>query len=133
MSNALIAGFIIALTATQTSFAGGENHHFGQQSLRVAEQLKEIARENDSDLCAGDIRIASAYAQSAGYALHRDKVSTATVALVYAQNELREISYNRSYCATLSSRIKPILAEVILIKGELDALNITQFQDNKSE
>ncbi len=133
MNKTLIAGFVMALMASQASFASGDSHYLGDKSLRVAERLKDMARINDSDLCTGDIRIAAAYVQSAGYALLGNKVQTASVSLVYAQNELREISYNRSYCATLSSNIKPYLAEVILIKGELDAQNVAQFQNNKSD
>ena len=133
MNNKLIAGFIMTLMVSQASFASGDNQHLGRQSLRVAEHLNEIAKVHDSDLCAGDVRIAAAYVQSAGYALSRDKVQSASVSLVYAQNELKEISYNRSYCARLASNIKPYLAEVIMIKGELDAQNIGQDPDNASD
>jgi len=133
MNNKLIVGFIMALMASQTSFANGDNQHLGRQSIRLAEHLNEIARVSDRDLCAGDVRIAAAYVQSAGYALSRDKVQSASVSLVYAQNELKEISYNRSYCALLASNIKPYLAEVILIQGELDAQNIGQDTDNASD
>jgi len=65
--------------------------------------------------------------------LSRDKVQSASVSLVYAQNELKEISYNRSYCALLASNIKPYLAEVILIQGELDAQNVAQDPDRTSD
>jgi len=65
--------------------------------------------------------------------LSRDKVQSASVSLVYAQNELKEISYNRSYCALLAANIKPYLAEVILIQGELDARNVAQEPDNTSD
>jgi hypothetical protein len=133
MNNKLIAGFIMALMVSQASVASGDNQHLGGQSLRVAAHLNEIAHLNDSDSCAGDVRIAAAYVESAGYALSRDKVQTASVSLVYAQNELKEISYNRSYCAIMASKIKPYLAEVILIKGELDAQNGEHAPDNTSD
>lgn len=133
MNNKLIAGFIMTLMVSQASFASTDNQHLGRQSINVAAHLNEIAKVHDSDLCAGDVRIAAAYVQSAGYALSRDKVQSASVSLVYAQNELKEISYNRSYCALLASNIKPYLAEVILIQGELDAKNATQDSDNTSD
>lgn len=133
MNNKLIVGFIMTLMASQASFANGDNQHLGKQSINVAAHLNEIANIHDSDLCVGDVRIASAYVQSAGYALSRDKVQSASVSLVYAQNELKEISYNRSYCALLASTIKPYLAEVILIQGELDAKNAIQDSDNTSD
>ena len=123
----------MTLMASQVSFANGDNQHLGKQSINVAVHLNEIANIHDSDLCAGDVRIAAAYVQSAGYALSRDKVQSASVSLVYAQNELKEISYNRSYCALLASNIKLYLAEVILIQGELDAQNGAQDPDNTSD
>lgn len=132
MNNKLIAGFIMTLVASQVSFASGDNQYLSWQSLRVADHLNEIAKVNDRDLCAGDVRVAAAHVQSAGFALSRDKVQSASVSLVYAQNELKEISYNRSYCAPLASNIKPYLAEVILIQGELDAKNVAQDSDNTS-
>lgn len=133
MNNKLIVGFIMTLMASQASFASGDNQHLGRQSLRVAEHLNEIARVSDRDLCAGDVRIAAAYVQSAGFALSRDKVQSASVSLVYAQNELKEISYMRSYCAMLAANIKPYLAEVILIQGELNALNATPASSHTSD
>lgn len=133
MNNKLIAGFIMTLMASQASFASGDNQYLSGKSLRVAEHLNEIAKVNDSDLCAGDVRIAAAYVQSAGFALSRDKVQSASVSLVYAQNELKEISYNRRYCARLASNIKPYLAEVILIQGELDANRAVQDPNHTSD
>lgn len=123
MSNTLIAGFIVGLLASHASFASGDNHYLSVQSLSVAEHLNTIAQEHDSDLCAGDVRIAAAYVQSAGFALASDKVQSASVSLAYAQNDLKEISYNRSYCARLAPTIKPYLAKVIVIQGALDANN----------
>lgn len=133
MNTKVIAGFIMTLMATQASFASGDTQHLGRQSARIAAHLNETARVHESDLCAGDVRIAAAYMQSASYALSREKVPTASVSLVYAQNELREISYNRSYCAALAPSIKPFLAEVILIQGELNAQSGAQYPDNTSD
>ena len=133
MNKALIAGLIMTLMASQASFASGDNQYLSGQSLRVADHLNEIAKVNDRDLCAGDVRIAAAYVQSAGFALSRDKVQSASVSLVYAQNELKEISYNRRYCARLASTIKPYLAEVILIQGELDANRAAQDRNHTTD
>lgn len=123
MGNKLMAVFFMALIASGASFAGADNQYLGGKSLRVAGYLNDIANANDRDLCAGDVRIAAAYLQLAGYALTREKVQSAFVSLAYAQNELKEISYNRSYCALLAPKIKPYLAEVIVIQGEPDATN----------
>lgn len=129
MNNKLVAGFMMTLMVSQVSFASGNNQHLTGKSMSVAAHLNEIAKVHDSDLCAGDIRIAAAYLQSAGYALSEDKVQRASVSLAYAQNELKEISYNRNYCTLLASNIKPCLAEVILIQGELDAKNLGKQPD----
>lgn len=133
MNKTLIAGFIMTLVASQASFASGDNHHLSTKTLRIAEHLNQVANIHDSDLCVGDVRIAAAYVQSAGYALSRDKIQTASVSLVYAQNELKEISYNRSYCAVFAPTMKSFLAEVILIQGEIVTQNMAQGLDNTSD
>jgi hypothetical protein len=120
MNTKLIAGFIMTLIVSQASFATGDNQQLGRHSLRVAEYLNEIAQVNDKDMCAGDVRIAAAYLQSAGNALSRDKVQSASVSLVYAQNELKEISSARSYCAKIAAQVKPYFVKVILIKSALE-------------
>lgn len=132
MNKKIIAGLIITLLASQASFARVDTHHLGRKALEVSDYLNNIAKASKKDLCAGDVRIAAAYVQSAGYAMLRNKIDSASVSLVYAQNELKEIGYNRSYCALLSSDIKSSLAEVILIKGELDAQNASKQPDNVS-
>ncbi|MGL6029430.1 MAG: hypothetical protein ACRC0B_02880 [Legionella sp.] len=121
MNKKLIAGCLMGLMVSQVSLARVDIEHLGRKALDVAGHLNNIAKANGQDLCAGDVRIAAAYVESAGHAMLRDKIDSASVSLVYAQNELKEISYNRSYCALLSSDVKSSLAGVILIKGELEA------------
>lgn len=125
MKKRLIAGLVLGALITQVSFASTNNQSLGRHSLNLAIQLKYIAQENHQDLCAGDVLVASAYVQSAGEALSYDKVQSARVSLVYAQNELKEISNNRrGYCMNLAPKIKPYLAQLIIIQGELDAQNV---------
>lgn len=129
MNKKLIAGFVIAALASQVSFAG-DNHYLSRKSLSLASELQEIAKTNGEDLCAGDVLVAGSYVQSAGRALSSDSVQNARVSLVYAQNELKEISNHRSYCAGLASKVKPYLAEVIVIQSELE---VEQAPDNTSD
>lgn len=133
MNKKIIAGLVMTMLVSQVSFANETHTHLSRYSLRVASQLNDIAQQNNSDICAGDIMIAAAYVKSAGYALSKDKITPARVSLVYGQNELKEIIHSRSYCAQVAAQVKPSLAEIIIIQGELDAENVEQGPDNTSD
>lgn len=124
MNKKLIAGFFMTALAMQVSFASSDNDRLSRKSLTLSNQLQNLSQNNNKDLCSGDILVASAYVQSAGNALSRDKIQVARVTLAYAQAELKEISHSRSYCARLAPHVKPYLAEVIIIQGEIDAQNM---------
>lgn len=122
MNNKLIAGLFIVVMVSQSAEASGitSSHDLGTRSLDIAYQLNQFAEKNKTDLCAGDVTIAAAYLESAGHELQRDQHTKAITSLIYGQNELKEISHVRSYCANLSAEVKPYLAKVILIKSELE-------------
>lgn len=120
MKNTMTAGLIMAVLASQSSYAGSLNSHdVERQSFEIAAQLNRMAQANDTDLCAGDITVAAAYIESAGRELQRDRYLTALTSLTYGHNELREISNTRAYCTHVATEVKPYLAKVILIKSEL--------------
>lgn len=116
-----------AMLATYAYASPVDTHDLGRRSMEVSYQLNRIAEQNRTDLCAGDITIAAAYIESAARELSRYKIERAIVSLTYGQNELNEISHTRSYCARLSTSVKPYLAKIILIKSEVE-LNIRKGQ-----
>ena len=129
MNNKLIIGFVLATLFCQVSFAA-DNHYLSRKSLSLSEQLKNIAQTNNEDLCAGDILVAGSYVETAGNSLSLNNVENARVSLVYARNELKEISNYRSYCRLLAAKVKPFLADVITIQSELE---VEQAPDNTSD
>lgn len=121
MNNKLILGLLMVVVCSQAN--AGWLHSpsdLGKQSIEIAYQLNQFAEMNKTDLCAGDVNIAAAYIESAGRELQRDQRTKALTSLSYGQNELKEISNVRSYCANLAVSVKPYLAKVILIKSEVE-------------
>lgn len=116
-----------AMLSTYVYASPVDTRDLGRRSMEVSYQLNRIAERNRTDLCAGDITIAAAYIESAARELSRYKSERAIVSLTYGHNELKEISHTRSYCARLSTEVKPYLAQVILIKSEVE-LNIRKGQ-----
>ena len=96
------------------------NYDLERRIFDVSYQLNQVADANNKALCAGDVFIAAAYLHSAGRELQHQNRNKALVSLAYGHNELKEISNVRSYCAPLSAKVKPYLAQVIVIKSELD-------------
>ena len=134
MKKKLIAGFAVAALVSQAPFAANLNtKHLEQQSFEIAYQLKRLADSNISDLCAGDVMVASAYIESAGRELQRNKHIAARTSLIYGQIELKEISHTRSYCAHVAASVRPYLARVILIQSELENEETPQEPDNTSD
>ena len=122
MNNKLIPGLLMAVVCAQSANAAGLESaaDLGKQSTEIANQLNEFAKRNKTDLCAGDVTLAAAYLESVGRELQQGQYTKARTSLIYGQNELKEISTARSYCANLSAEVTPYLTKVVLIKGEMD-------------
>ena len=121
MLRKILVGF--SITALSIHVAGASNVNnpeIERQSFEIASGLNQIAQLNSSDLCAGDIRVAAAYIESAGRDLQRDKHATALTSLTFGENELKEISARRMHCAQLAPEVKPYFARTIMIKSELE-------------
>ena len=121
MNNKVLTGLIITVLGAPSAFATqANNYDLERRIFDVSYQLTQVSDANNQELCAGDVLIAAAYLHSAGRELQHQNRDKALVSLAYGHNELKEISSVRSYCAPLSAKIKPYLAQVILIKSELD-------------
>lgn len=121
MKKQLIAGFSVAVFALQCSYASSINtHDLEKRSFEVAYQLYQLVEKNKTDLCAGDVGSAAGYIESAGRDLQHDQRTKALTSLSYGQNEIKEISTVRSYCAKIAAQVKPYFAKVILIKSEIE-------------
>ncbi len=121
MKNKLITVLISIVLTSQFAVANHLGHYdLGKQCFDISYQLKTIAQLNSEDLCAGDVTVASSYIESTARELLYGRNKKALVTLAYGQNELKEISNVRSYCAYLSSEVRSYLAKVILIKNELE-------------
>lgn len=124
MNNKIVPSLLIAAVCVQSAFAMGLKLPIALENefREIAYNLNHFAEINKTDLCAGDVIIAAAYIESAGRELQRDQHTKALTSLSYGQNELKEISSGRSYCAHLSAGIKPHLAQVILLKNLVENL-----------
>lgn len=90
--------------------------------LDAARQLNQIASDNRSHICSGDIEVAAAYIESAGTYLNHHKNEQALVSLTYGKNELDGITTQRVYCKQLSAYVRPKLVKIITIKSELELI-----------
>lgn len=124
MKKKIIAGLLATTLLSSYCFASSDNDYLARRIFDASNQLEHIAETNSKDLCAGDVKIAQAYLASAGKLLRQDKEEGALVSLTYGQNELKEISFSRSYCQRLSPMVKPVLANVILLKSELENIRL---------
>jgi hypothetical protein len=121
MKKQLIVGLTMAMLVAQTSSANSlNNNDLERRVFEMANQLNRISEVNQNDLCAGDVKVAAAYIESTGYELKHDNHLSALTLLTYAQNELKEISNIRTYCAHIATEVKPYFAKVILMKSELE-------------
>jgi sensor c-di-GMP phosphodiesterase-like protein len=123
----VIAGIIITAIGSQCAVATNLNHYdLERRIFDASHQLNQIAEDNRTDLCSGDVLIAAAYLESSGAELQHHKKDRALVSMTYGHNELKEISNVRSYCAYLSPKVKPFLARVIVMKSELENITIPE-------
>ncbi|ERH43318.1 TPA: hypothetical protein SLD83_001757 [Legionella pneumophila] len=123
----VIAGLIITALGSPCAVATSSNHYdLERRIFETSYQLNQIAEENNSDLCSGDVAIAAAYLESAGAQLQHHKKDRAVVSMAYGYNELKAISNVRSYCTHLSPKVKPYLARVIVMKSELENIDMPE-------
>ncbi|HHI9989717.1 TPA: hypothetical protein ACQDQH_002745 [Legionella pneumophila] len=125
MKSKVIVGIISAVLGSQSSFATHLNHYaLDRQIVDISYQLNQIAENNSTDLCSGDVLIAAAYLKSAGGELQHHQKDKALVSMAYGHNELKEISTVRSYCVYLSHKVKPYLAKVLVLQSELERISL---------
>ena len=131
MKKKVIAGLIIAMSVSQYALANHDNYNLERRIIDVSSQLYQLAEENSTDPCSGDVLIAGAYVESAGHELDLQKRDKALRSMIYGHKELKEISNTRAYCAHLAPRVKPILAKVILLESELENLTCLTGDEQK--
>lgn len=90
------------------------------QCAMTVKHLQDIIQGMPHDKCSGDVAIAAAYVDAAKVQIMSSHYNQALVSLHYGENELRSIAYSRAYCANFSSLVKPSIAQVIRIMGELE-------------
>lgn len=112
---------LMALLVTSAGFASGDTWFLAQQCERIGFELDKVAKARSQDVCSGDVLVASAYIKSASYQLAENKKDKALLSLGYGQNELDDLIKHRAYCQALVGEVKPMLAEVILVKGQLES------------
>jgi len=119
MKKLVICALPLVLTCvTQVSFAGS---HLPQQLHDLSRTLTSISNEKPGDLCSGDLVVAGAYLDAGAFKLERNKMNEALVSLKYGQNELKDISTKRAYCTYFAPKVKPLLAQLIRLSGEIEA------------
>ena len=122
--------FLTCLLLTNVSFASSHDTYWIEHDcVRAAGQLHDLIQSKPDDICAGDLEMASAYIEATALKLQHNKIEQALTAIKYGELELKEISTNRSYCASFASSVKPVLAAVIRISSEIEVLERLKAQD----
>lgn len=120
-SKKLIAGLAMTLLVYPLAYAQSlKNQELERQGFELSKRLKQLISQNLTNRCAGDISTAVSYIERAAQDLAVSKRNAALTAIAYGQNELKEISKNRAYCAHLATRIQPYVEQVSSIKRELE-------------
>ncbi|MDP3268078.1 MAG: hypothetical protein Q8M40_03430 [Legionella sp.] len=123
----VIAGVFLTALGSQYAVATSLNHYDLEKTIfDTSHELSQIAEENKTDLCSGDVLIAAAYMESSGAKLQRHQIGRALVSMTYGHNELKEISNVRSYCAHFSLQVKPFLEKVNVMKRELEHIALSE-------
>ena len=94
---------------------------FGGNCSGVARELHDLMRANPESLCVGDLDVASAFIESADVNLRRDKITEALASIDKGAYELTDISFNRTHCQSLAPGVKHVLADLIRVRGEIEA------------
>ena len=115
--------FLVGLLVSQASVADSlDDYHLSRECARTAQGLNElIAYQTSNDPCAGDVGIAAAYIESAGLLVGRGKYTQGLFAIMSGENELKAITSQRPYCASFASLVKPYLAQVIVLEGQIES------------
>lgn len=113
LASAMLSAPVVADTAKVSLFGGS--------CSEISRDIHQLMRANPNSLCVGDLDIAAAHVEAAEMMLGRDKVWQALSALSRGEYELTDISKNRPHCALLAPNVKPILANLIRAKGEIEA------------
>lgn len=119
-ASSIILGGLVAFNVSSAEFS--EHEHFAWRCKELASALDHLSQSKSQDLCAGDVAIAAAYISATETNLRRHRNREALVTIHYANSELKEIAYSRSYCANLSSLIKPYIAKTIQLSSDIEAL-----------
>lgn len=111
------------LLVSQISFAGYPNKStIAAQCHAQSNKLTRIMASKPQSKCVGDVGVAAAYIDAAELQIQKEHYNEALVSLHYSESELRDIAYSRTYCTYFSPLVKPSIAEVIRIAGELNVL-----------
>lgn len=116
----MLAGSLLALSAN----ASIDSSQLSSECKAVVHALHHLASSKSEDACSGDLLVAASYIDVAGERLKQGKYNPAYISITYGELELKQISWDRSYCSHFSPRVKPILADVITLKSRIEDLNM---------
>jgi predicted NAD/FAD-binding protein len=118
-----ISAITLGLMLAPLSFAALiDTRTLSHQCMDVAYQLKRLSGSHHGSVCAGDVKLASAYIEATSNELYLHQIPQALHSISYGENELKAITNNRNYCIGLAPEIKPYLANIIVIKSEMELL-----------
>ena len=106
------------------SFAGhSDDYSLSHECRHIASELTDLViGKSAHEPCVGDIDIAAAYIESAGFLVERGKYSQALQSLACSENELNGITSFRAYCMPYASLVKPYLAKVIVLEAKMESI-----------
>ena len=98
-----------------------DDYRLGQECEQIAKSLNQLVNYQPSiEPCAGDVSIAAAYIESAGLLVGRGKYTPGLSAIMSGEMELKAIASSRPYCAAFAPLVKPYLARVIVLEGQIE-------------
>lgn len=119
-ASVLLAGLFLSKASAAKPPNAGD---IPKQCTEISQQLHYLADAYVHDRCSGDLRIAAAYIESAGFEFRYQKMEQARALIQRGELELQEISMTRTHCLKVSHLAKPILARVIRVASEMDVLD----------
>jgi hypothetical protein len=118
MMYALFIGFT-GLLLTNVGFAANGEVLFNK-CVALENQLNNLFDTNPDDLCAPAVVSASSSVWLAGRLLLSGNNERAWLSLRKAERELMKIQGETDYCAYFSSRVQPMLSEVLILESEIE-------------